>query len=471
MNTIRRIAPSLSQLHYIGRRLLCLAAVASFSSMKRAASLASSSCGTCKTPRVVQATAPASPKPLPSFYRRPLPADCTAFSSPRGRQVFQSALQTGGLKSFFSLIEQHTTQTEPAYCGLATLVVALNAMAIDPRENWKTPWRWYQEELIKCCCDFDLEQVKKTGITLADFRCLAICQGLLADIHYADDEATTLERFREAIREVCVEDPNPLDNNDSSLPLSSTGQALADVLVVSYDRKSLGQTGSGHFSPIAAYDKVSDSVLILDTARFKYGSHWVAVSQLFKALQPLDKDTGRSRGFAMLRKDTTNVSSDESETAAQLLRVQTSLAASKVKEEFLSFLQAFTTKAPTWGEFRAFWTRNDTDPGYIWYLVDPVIKPVQKDDVDALQNALGGLRLEMQQQLHRSMEMPSIIPMDGEVCRQNRSRTIPLLHTEAIYLVYIACLEQQRGGSTATIFKENELLRSSVAAIHASLFT
>lgn len=42
-----------------------------------------------------------------------------------------------------------------------------------------------------------------------------------------------------------------------------------EFVVASYDRRSLGQTGSGHFSPLAALDEVSDSVLVLDVARFK----------------------------------------------------------------------------------------------------------------------------------------------------------------------------------------------------------
>ena len=32
-------------------------------------------------------------------------------------------------------------------------------------------------------------------------------------------------------------------------------------------RKGLDQTGDGHFSPLAAYDAASDSVLVLDVAR------------------------------------------------------------------------------------------------------------------------------------------------------------------------------------------------------------
>ena len=73
------------------------------------------------------------PKTAPSFYRRPLPSTCVALSSRAGRHLFQSALAGRGLKSFFRLIEQHTTQGEPAYCGVSTLTVCLNAFAVDPR--------------------------------------------------------------------------------------------------------------------------------------------------------------------------------------------------------------------------------------------------------------------------------------------------------------------------------------------------
>ena len=44
---------------------------------------------------------------------------------------------------------------------------------------------------------------------------------------------------------------------------------LFEVVVVSYSRKLLGQTGDGHYSPIGGYHRASDHVLILDVARFK----------------------------------------------------------------------------------------------------------------------------------------------------------------------------------------------------------
>ena len=59
-----------------------------------------------------------------SLYRRPLPADTIPFSSPEGRRIFADALASGGMDGYFRLAEQFHTQSEPAYCGLGTLVTA-----------------------------------------------------------------------------------------------------------------------------------------------------------------------------------------------------------------------------------------------------------------------------------------------------------------------------------------------------------
>jgi glutathione gamma-glutamylcysteinyltransferase len=79
----------------------------------------------------------------------------------------------GGIDGcFFPLCEQHSTQSEPAYCGISSLVISLNALAIDPKRSWRgSLWRWYDESMLNCCVD--LNQVKTTGITLGTFKCLA----------------------------------------------------------------------------------------------------------------------------------------------------------------------------------------------------------------------------------------------------------------------------------------------------------
>ena len=80
--------------------------------------------------------------PTRSLYRRQLPPGCFEFSSTAGRAFFAEALAAGGAAGYWRLAEVYHTQAEPAFCGLASLTVALNALAVDPRRVWRAPWRW-----------------------------------------------------------------------------------------------------------------------------------------------------------------------------------------------------------------------------------------------------------------------------------------------------------------------------------------
>ncbi|MGC4093760.1 MAG: phytochelatin synthase family protein [Polyangiaceae bacterium] len=211
-----------------------------------------------------------------TLYRRPLPADAIAFSSESGRQLFAEALAAGGLDGYFRLAEQFHTQSDPAFCGLGSLVVALNALGIDPGRLWKGPWRWFSEELLDCCVALD--EVKRRGLDLSELGCLARCNGAEVELRHAD--SVDLSALRAALDD------------------ASRGRS---VLIAAYDRRALGQTGSGHFSPIGGYHAARDLVLLLDVARFKYPPHWVATARLFDAMLPIDEATGRARGWLSLR--------------------------------------------------------------------------------------------------------------------------------------------------------------------------
>ena len=213
---------------------------------------------------------------METLYRRPLPADAIAFSSPEGRQLFAEALAAGGLQGYFPLAEQFHTQSDPAFCGLGSLVVALNALGIDPGRLWKGPWRWFTEDLLDCCVP--LAEVKRRGLDIDELSCLAGCNGAKVELMRAD--GVTRGAWRAA------------------LATAARGDA---VLIASYDRAAMGQTGGGHFSPIGGYHRERDLALVLDVARFKYPPHWVAAERLFLAMQPVDPDTGRPRGFLVLR--------------------------------------------------------------------------------------------------------------------------------------------------------------------------
>src|SRR5262245_20517380 len=110
-----------------------------------------------------------------TLYRRPLPEDLVAFSSPEGRRIFREALDAGTMEGWYELAEQFHTQADPAFCGLGSLVVALNALGVDPQRLWKGPWRWFSEELLDCCVS--LEEVRARGVDLDTLACLARCNG------------------------------------------------------------------------------------------------------------------------------------------------------------------------------------------------------------------------------------------------------------------------------------------------------
>ena len=212
-----------------------------------------------------------------SFYRRPLPPDLIALSSAEGREIFKEALAEGGMEGYFPLAEQLHTQADPAFCGLGSLVVVLNALAIDPGRLWRGPWRWFGEEMLDCCSPLD--EVRREGITLPRLACLARCNGARVKTFPADE--TTVTELRYYVRAA------------SSAPSGTH-------VIAAYSRAALGQTGDGHYSPIGGYHRGRDMALMLDVARFKYPPHWAPIPLLWEAMQREDSLTGRPRGFFVL---------------------------------------------------------------------------------------------------------------------------------------------------------------------------
>ena len=216
-----------------------------------------------------------------NFYRQSLPSTCIDFSSLRGKQVFQEALDTGYMNAYFKLGPQLRTQDDPAYCGLSSLVMVLNAFAVDPGKVWKGVWRWYHEDMLACCVS--LEYIKKHGLSRQQLSCVAKCNQLNSTLIYANDRFT-LDAFRKTVKEVC-----------------QTGDF---ALVLSFRRKIIGQSGGGHFAPVGGYCPKGDLVLMLDPARFKYPPFWVELPLLFEAMQTIDGVTGKPRGYLRLSQQT-----------------------------------------------------------------------------------------------------------------------------------------------------------------------
>jgi glutathione gamma-glutamylcysteinyltransferase len=123
--------------------------------------------------------------------------------------------------------------------------------------------------------------VKGQGITLDQFVCLARYNGAIAHAHRAGPGG--LQAFRAALRAAAVAPGRP-------------------VMAIAYSRRVLGQTGDGHFSPVAGYHAGRDLALVLDVARFKYPPHWVPVPLLWEAMLPADPATACARGYVLLER-------------------------------------------------------------------------------------------------------------------------------------------------------------------------
>lgn len=257
-------------------------------------------CGSPKHEDEFDHLPPPLPEPTYSVHKRILPTSLTALSSSKGREYLLQCLTQNTAESYWALMEQFVNQSDPAFCGITTLLMVLNAMCIDPNIRWKGGWRFFgsEEVLLDHCC-LSMERISRVGVTLEEFRMLARCHGLSADLkrpfpvdqqeaqrilkyHHRPAEFNSVESFREDIKQILT------TPNSKSL------------LVVSFSRAALQQTGDGHFSPIAAYHEDTDQVLVLDVARFKYAPYWVPVHDLYRAMQPKDSATKRSRGWFLL---------------------------------------------------------------------------------------------------------------------------------------------------------------------------
>ena len=215
---------------------------------------------------------------IKSFHGRSLPEHLISLESPAGQKLFHESFSSGHAANFFSLITNFASQSDVSMCGPASLAMVLNALKLDPMRTWRKPWRWWSDEMF-ACCDGSLNVMKSNGVTLEFFDRIAQSQ--------------------EGIK-VETRQPGFFQDFKDSLYQSSTETNVH--VIVSFARESLGQTGIGHFSPVAAVHPETDLVLVLDVARFKYPPYWVKIGDLHAATKGIDPETGIPRGYSIIKK-------------------------------------------------------------------------------------------------------------------------------------------------------------------------
>jgi hypothetical protein len=215
----------------------------------------------------------------------PLPPGLTSFTSPDGEKLL---FESGAIEAYFPLSANFVTQRTQAYCGVASMVMVLNALDVPaPSTPDYEPYHTFTQDNVlddKTDAVLSRDLLPHRGMTLDQLGAMLALHPVSVEVHHAEDGG--LDAFRAA----------------ASAALGTKDR----FVIVNYLRTALGQEKYGHISPLAAYDSKADRFLILDVARYKYPPIWVKTSDLFAAMNTPDpSNDGKTRGYVLVSKTET----------------------------------------------------------------------------------------------------------------------------------------------------------------------
>jgi hypothetical protein len=205
----------------------------------------------------------------PKHERLPLPPELISLESAEGKTLLAESVA----KVDHETLEAHyQTQEKQSWCGVASAAIVLNSFpAAAP-----LPQIGFFDE-----CTSNIRSSFRTtfgGIPIDSLAQMMQCHGAEARVLHAED--SSLEEFRRLVAENL--------------------RVKGNFVVVNYERAGVGQKPSGHISPLSAYHEASDRFLILDVASYKYPSVWVKASALWSAMNTLDPESKRTRGYMLV---------------------------------------------------------------------------------------------------------------------------------------------------------------------------
>jgi hypothetical protein len=209
--------------------------------------------------------------------------------------------------NFPALANQFEAEYLGAFCGPASAAIVLNAALEDSSALPHDRSRFHADDLKymppgadpslgRFTQDSVIEKAKKTraqvlgepvtinGKSVRDFG-FQLRQ--LDELLHANGLATKL---------VVVDDSMPEAQVRADL-VEALGQR-GRYVIVGFQRKALGEPGFGHISPLGAYDKASDSFLMLDTNPVHVDWMWVPAVAMVKAMRTFD--TVENRGYIIV---------------------------------------------------------------------------------------------------------------------------------------------------------------------------
>ena len=270
-------------------------------------------CGAIGAPPSANAAPAAAPAPAATA----VPAPTAVPQPPPGVVPFASTESIKRLEraeakvDFFHLANHFESQINLGYCGPATATIVLNVLRADnttiakPRDPGLFPADY--RKMLPPGLDpvfarytqstfFDAATVSvktrdqffgkpKTpgakpspGLELRELHGILLAHGLASELHVADEKLSDDDMRRQLVANLSTPD---------------------DYAIVNYFRPVVGQTGGGHISPLGAYDKRSDSFLVLDVNPNGHTWVWLPAPLLFKAMRT--HDMVENRGYLLVR--------------------------------------------------------------------------------------------------------------------------------------------------------------------------
>jgi Phytochelatin synthase len=201
---------------------------------------------------------------VPQNDPRPLPAALIAADTEAGALILRNASST---EDYEEISRNFEPQKLTSFCGVASSVITLNAL-----DRKVTQSSLFNDQASRIR---PIWQVAVRGMTIDTLAGILEANEVKVEVHRPVPGG--LLTFRAAVERNLASDN--------------------DYLLVNYQRQVLGQDPIGHISPLAAYDRQSDRVLIMDTADYKYPPAWVPLPALYDAMAAVDPETGRPRGW------------------------------------------------------------------------------------------------------------------------------------------------------------------------------
>ena len=209
--------------------------------------------------------------------------------------------------NFPALANQFEAEYNGAFCGPASAAMVLNAVFEDAGDLPHDRSRFHPDDLKNLPAGLDPSIGRFTQDNViekaAKSRAQVLGEPVTIDGKSRRDFGFQLRQLDEMLRanglatKMVVVDDAMAEADVRADLVAALGQR-GRYVIVAFQRKALGEPGFGHISPLGAYDKTSDSFLMLDVNPTNVDWMWVPAAAMVKAMRTFD--TVENRGYILV---------------------------------------------------------------------------------------------------------------------------------------------------------------------------